>query len=229
VRRVADILLLQHQDDAPAGLLTGVLGAIAAASPVRTVHVAAEALPAPEHARAIVVLGSDASVVGGGSARWIGPEIAFVRHAAEAGVPVLGICFGAQILAAALGGDVHRMAAPQVGWVPAPSIDIRTVPSGPWLAWHEDAVTPPPGARVLAQDDICVQAFAAGSHLGVQFHPEVTPAIVDGWIDGDGRELTDRVPHPDELREQTRRHAPGAALDALRLFARWLAFSAPVA
>jgi GMP synthase-like glutamine amidotransferase len=224
---MADVLVLQHQDDAPAGLLAGVLGAAAPASAVRTLAVADGPLPAPDGARAIVVLGSDASVVGGGSAPWIPGEIAWVRAAAEAGVPVLGICFGAQILAAALGGDVHRMPAPQVGWVPAPSIDTRILPSGPWLAWHEDAVTPPPGARVLAQDDVCVQAFAAGAHLGVQFHPEVTPAIVEGWIAGDGRELADRVYDPDDLAEQTRANAPRAAQDALRLFSRWLAFSAP--
>jgi GMP synthase-like glutamine amidotransferase len=222
---MSDVLVLQHQPDAPAGLLAGVLHA-APGTTTRTVAVAGEPLPDPAGARAVVVLGSDASVVGGGSEPWIPGEVAFVRRAAEAGVPVLGICFGAQVLAAALGGDVHRLPVAQVGWVSVPSIDVRTVPSGPWLAWHEDAVTPPPGAKVLARDDVCVQAYAAGPHLGVQFHPEVTPAIVDGWIDGDGRELVDRVYDPDALREQTREHAPAAARDALRLFSRWLAFSA---
>lgn len=221
-----DVLVLQHQPDAPAGLLAGVLHAAPGTTP-RTVEVADETLPDPAGERAVVILGSDASVVGGGSEPWIPAEIAFVRRAAEAGVPVLGICFGAQVLAAALGGDVHRLPAAQVGWVPAPSVDVRTVPSGPWLAWHEDAVTPPPGAKVLARDDVCVQAFAVGPHLGVQFHPEVTPAIVDGWIDADGRALADRVYDPDALRAQTREHAAAAAHHALRLFARWLAFSAP--
>ncbi len=225
---MADVLVLQHQDDAPAGLLAGVLSAAAPDAAVRTVAVAEEALPSPDGARAIVVLGSDASVVGGGTEPWIPGELAFVRAAARADVPVLGICFGAQVLAAALGGDVHRMDAPQVGWVPVPSVDIRTIPSGPWLAWHEDAVTPPPGAKVLAEDDVCVQAFAAGPHLGVQFHPEVTPAIVEGWIAGDGRELAERVYDPDELARATRENAARAAPDALRLFSRWLAFSAPL-
>ncbi len=225
---MADVLVLQHQDDAPAGLLAGVLSAAAPGSRVRTIRVADEVLPAEvDGVRAAVVLGSDASAVGGGTEPWIPQEIAWIRDVAEAGVPVLGICFGAQLLAAALGGEVQRLPTPQIGWVPVPSLDIRTLPSGPWLAWHEDAFTAPPGARVLAQDDVCVQAFAAGPHLGVQFHPEVTPAIVDGWIAGDGRELSARGYDPDDLGEQTRTHAPGAARDALRLFSRWLALSAP--
>lgn len=222
-----DVLILQHQDDAPAGLLAGVLGA-SESTAMRTVRVDAEALPPPDSARAIVVLGSDASVIGGGSAPWVAGEVAWIRRAALAGVPVLGICFGAQVLAAALGGDVHRMPAPQVGWEAVPSIDIRALPSGPWLSWHEDAVTPPPGARVLARDEVCVQAFAAGPHLGVQFHPEVTPSIVEGWIDADGRELADRVYDPEQLRRTTAAQAQRAAKDALRLFSRWLAFSVPL-
>ncbi|MCW3015820.1 MAG: type 1 glutamine amidotransferase [Solirubrobacterales bacterium] len=222
---MADVLVLQHQDDAPAGLLAGVLTA-SPSTVMRTVRVHAEALPSPDGARALVVLGSDASAVGAGSAPWVAGEVAWVRRAALAGVPVLGICFGAQVLAAALGGAVHRMPAPQVGWVSVPSVDIRTLPSGPWLSWHEDAVTPPPNARVLARDEVCVQAFAAGPHLGVQFHPEVTPPIVEGWIAADGRDLADRVYDPEQLREQSRAHAQRAAKDALRLFSRWLAFSA---
>lgn len=223
---MADILVLQHQDDAPAGLLGGVLASRAGTS-VRTVRVDREALPDPRGAAAIAILGSDASAVGDGSAAWVAPEIAWTRAAAIAGVPVLGICFGAQVLASALGGRVHRMPVAQVGWIRTPSTDIQALPSGPWLAWHQDAVLPPPNARVLARDDFCVQAFTAGPHLAVQFHPEVTPAIVDGWIAADGRDLADRVYDADALRAATAEHAPAAAQAALRLFARWLRHAAP--
>lgn len=217
----ADLLVLQHQDDAPAGLLAGVLAARADLT-VRTARVDAEPLPGDPKPAAVVVLGADASAVGDGSEAWVLPEIAWVRRAALAGVPVLGICFGAQVLATALGGRVHRMPTPQVGWVRTPSTDIQALPSGPWLSWHEDAVLPPPNAKVLARDEFCVQAFVAGPHLAVQFHPEVTPAIVEGWIAADGRDLADRVYDPDALRAETAAHAPDAARAALRLFSRWL-------
>lgn len=218
-----DVLVLQHQADAPPGLLADALDATGATS--RTVRVDAEPLPpvsAAATATAIVVLGSDASAVGEGSAPWIPGEIAWLRDAVAAGAPVLGICFGAQVLAAALGGTVERMREPQIGWIEPRSEDPGALPGGPWFAWHEDAVTPPPGARVLARDDRCVQAFAAGPHLGVQFHPEVTPAIVEGWIDAYGRELASEVFDPDRLLEDTLRHAPAAAGAARRLFERWL-------
>jgi len=219
-----DLLVLQHQDDAPVGLLGGLLAARAAAggAAARTVRVDAGELPAPSAASRIVVLGADASAVGTGSQPWVAEEVLFLRRAAFAGVPILGICFGAQVLAAALGGGVHRLDAPQIGWISVPSTDPQALPDGPWLSWHEDAVTPPPRSRVVAQDDVGVQAFAAGPHLGVQFHPEVTPAIVDGWIDADGRDLADRVYAPDELRAATAENAPAAARNALRLFGRWL-------
>ena len=55
------------------------------------------------------------------------------------------------------------------------------VPDGPWLAWHNDEVVAPPGASVLAANASGVQAYRVGPHVGVQFHPEVTPEIVAGW------------------------------------------------
>ena len=57
----------------------------------------------------------------------------------------------------------------------------RLVPDGPWLAWHDDEVLAPPGADVLAANESGVQAYRAGHHTGIQFHPEVTPQIVAGW------------------------------------------------
>ncbi len=219
-----ELLVLEHQDDVPAGLLGGLLAARAATGgpAVRTARVGVDELPGFDGLSQIVVLGADASAVGTGSEPWVADEVAYLRRAALSGVPVLGICFGAQVLAAALGGGVHRLDAPQIGWTCASTADPQALPGGPWLSWHEDAVTPPPRSRVLAQDDVCVQAFAAGPHLGVQFHPEVTPAIVGGWIDGDRRDPAGRVYEPDALRAASEEHAPAAARNALRLFSRWL-------
>ncbi len=212
VHGVAEIFVLQHQDDAPAGLLGAFLAARADLD-VRTVRVDADELPAlgstaDEPAR-IVVLGADASAVGTGSQGWVAEEVALLRRAALRGIPILGICFGAQTLSAALGGGVHRLERPQIGWSTMATSDPQALPAGPWLSWHEDAVTPPPRATVLAHDDVCVQAYAAGPHLAVQFHPEVTLPIVDGWIDADGRDLADRVYDPSALREASAEHAAG--------------------
>ena len=105
---------------------------------------------------------------------WIGDELDFLRRADAADVPVLGICFGSQALAAALGGRVVRSEQQQVGWTPLAVDDGWGLPGGPWMQWHYDRFEPPADATVIAHDHVGVQAFTVRRHLGVQFHPEVT-------------------------------------------------------
>jgi GMP synthase-like glutamine amidotransferase len=100
---------------------------------------------------------------------------------------VLGICFGAQALAAALGGSVVPLARPEHAWIELRAEDPSVIPPGPWLALHEDAVELPESGHELARNRFGPQAFGIGPHLGVQFHPEVTPAILARWVaDKDG-------------------------------------------
>ena len=144
------------------------------------------ALPAPGTFDLLVVMGSIESVTDP-SVPWIAPERGLVARTVGDGVPVLGICFGGQLLAQVLGGTVARAARPEIGWVTLDTDAPDLVPAGPWLDWHEDAFTCPPGAEALARTDVSLHAFAHGPHLGLQFHPEVTRPIVEGWI-GDARE-----------------------------------------
>ena len=69
------------------------------------------------------------------------------------------------------------------GGEPSSSADPVRIPSGPWLVWHEDAFTAPPGSEPLAWTDVSLHAFVSGVHTGVQFHPEVTAEIVGHWVD----------------------------------------------
>jgi GMP synthase (glutamine-hydrolysing) len=110
----------------------------------------------------------------------------------DTGIPVLGVCFGGQLLAQVLGARVSRASRPERGWHAIDTDDPERVPPGPWLMWHQDQFTVPPGAVALARTDVCLQAFVLGPHTGVQFHPEVTAEIVGHWIDEartDGRML----------------------------------------
>lgn len=125
-------------------------------------------------------------------ASWIGDELDFLRRADAAGVPVFGVCFGGQALAAAHGGRVVTSDAPQVGFRPLTPVDAALPLHGPWMQWHYDRFEPPadPAAEVLAVDEVGVQAFSLRRNLGVQFHPEVTRAHVERWIGfGGGAEL----------------------------------------
>ncbi len=142
----------------------------------------------------------------------------WLRAADAACLPVLGICFGAQAIAAALGGSVHRLAAPEIGWIEIATADSERVPSGPWMSWHEDGFTPPPLAYELASNAVGTQAFCLRRHLAVQFHPEVTPDIVEGWATSPTSRLGETGQTVAGLRELSEEHAPGAAQRAERLF-----------
>lgn len=66
------------------------------------------------------------------------------------------------------------------------SADPAVLPPGTWIEWHDDAFTLPPGATEIARNDVCVQAFTHGAHLGVQFHPEITPDVLAQWVESWG-------------------------------------------
>jgi GMP synthase-like glutamine amidotransferase len=148
----------------------------------------------------VVTMGSTRSVYEAPSLGWIAKTVDYLRVADARDVPVLGICFGAQALASALGGSVVRAERAQVGWYPlAPDVGAG-VPPGPWMQWHYDRIDPPPDAAVLASDDLCVQAYTVRRSLGVQFHPEVTRAHLAGWIELGGVDELERLGiDPDRL------------------------------
>jgi GMP synthase-like glutamine amidotransferase len=205
------LLVVEQQPDAPAGLV----GEWAKERGARVDVVRATEIdewPDPRSTDAVVALGSDRSVHAS-SDPWIAPQLGFLRAAHEAQVPVLGICFGGQALSAALGGTVTAAPRTEIGWL---EVDGDDGFGGRWFTWHEDSFTVPPGAIELARATSGPQAFALGRSVGLQFHPEVTPGIVDGWL-ATGR---DAVPDPEPLRRETARRAQDARERAFSLFDR---------
>jgi len=172
-------LVLQTQADAPAGLLEP--WAARRGLALETVRVdRGDPLPDPRELDFAVALGSDASVIDHGR-RWIRHELEWLRSADAAGLPILGICFGAQALAAALGARVYRLPEPEIGWIEVETLDEERIAAGPWVAWHEDGFELPPLAYELARNEYGVQAFCHCRHLAVQFHPEATVEIATDW------------------------------------------------
>jgi GMP synthase-like glutamine amidotransferase len=166
----------------------------------------------------VVVLGAVWSVYEERISSWIGDELDWLRAANAGGVPVLGICFGAQALTAALGGKVEAAPRSEVGWTTVETLDPAVIEPGPWLEFHHDLCLPPPGARLLARNDVCIQAFSIGPHLAVQFHPEVDGAQVGRWLaDGCSAEAERAGQDPDKLIAQTEAEEGPAALRADRL------------
>jgi GMP synthase-like glutamine amidotransferase len=144
------------------------------------------ALDAPDHPDLVVLLGSDWSVYWPHVAEEVAAEQELVRTVHERGIPMLAICFGAQVTASALGGTVERAPRPEIGWHPVDSRAVDVIDPGPWMQWHSDRFTVPPGATLLATSEVGPQAFQIRRTLATQFHPEVTTAIVQRWSSGAG-------------------------------------------
>jgi len=142
-------------------------------------------LPPADGADHVVVLGAVHSVYDRDHASWVEPELDWLRGADEAGVPVLGICFGAQALCTAFGGQVVAAARKEIGWTMVSPVREELIPAGPWMQFHGDRCEPPAHATILASNEIGVQAFTVGRHLAVQFHPEVDSAQLGGWLEGE--------------------------------------------
>lgn len=181
--------------------------------------------PDPLAYDAIVPMGApwsvyDESTIGA----WVLEEIGLLRRAHEAGVPVLGICFGGQALATALGGSVERAPGAEIGWYELDVDEPGLVEAGPWFQWHHDRWTPPPGSRTIARTELAPsQAFVLGRSLGVQFHPELTGTQLQGWYDNGGRSyLDDHGIDADALLERTDREGEAAAARSRTLVGRFL-------
>lgn len=123
---------------------------------------------------------------------WVPVELKMLRDAHDHHVPVLGICFGGQMLAAAHGGSVSRSAAPEIGWADIESDDEALVPSGSWFQWHYDQWQLPQDAQEVARNAKSSQAFALDRNLAVQFHPEMTSEILASWMSMGGAEEIDK-------------------------------------
>ena len=139
---------------------------------------------------------------------WLEPEARFLSDVLESGIPALGVCLGAQLLARAAGADVGPARAPEVGW-----LDVELTPPGerdpvlgtlprrtPAFQWHHYTYELPDGASELARSEVATQAFRLGRAWGIQFHAEATRAMIEDWL----REDPDDVADPAALREETR-------------------------
>lgn len=145
-----------------------------------------------------------------GIGRWLVPEVAWLRAALDAQIPVLGICFGGQLISRALGGAVATARRPEIGWTSLHTDAPELVASGPWFEFHYDRWTVPAGALEIARTASASQAFTHGRSLAVQFHPELTAASLEGWLNAGGAEkVAADGQDPDVLLEHT--HAEESA------------------
>ena len=213
-------LILQHEEPTPPGLLAEWLKQQGADVDVVRIDLE-EKVPDPRDYDMIASLGSEFAAFDDTKA-FIPREASLLREALEADVPVLGLCFGGQLLARVAGGKSFRSDRAEIGWVPVETKDPDLIPSGPWFNWHFDSFTLPPGAELIAETEAGPQAYRIGRSLGLQFHPEVTPQIMDSWVKAYRHELDGDGVDPDALLEETHRIAPEVRTRSEHLFNRFL-------
>ena len=177
-------VVIVHEEDAPGGLVSAWLSERGVDEDDYLISANGRAGgrgPDPRAYDLVVSLGSEQSAYDD-TVSWVPREQALLRDAVSADVPVLGICFGSQILARALGGEALPASQAEIGWVPIRTRDPALIAAGPWFQWHYDTFMPPAGGVVLADSPAGPQAYTFGRSLGVQFHPEVTNEIVEEWV-----------------------------------------------
>lgn len=199
------VLLIEHERVTPAGLVADWLDRHNADVDVVKIDVGERHDPATAY-DLIVSLGSEFSAYDD-HLPWLGRELELLREAVREDVPVLGICFGGQLLARAMGSEVFRARDSEIGWYTVETKDPELVAPRPWFQWHFDTFTPPPGAEVIARSKVGPQAYRRGHSLGLQFHPEVNVGIMEKWVEVYLHELEEHNVDPDELMDETRRIA----------------------
>ncbi len=153
----------------------------------------------------VLLLGSEWSVYWPQVADSVQAEVALLLEAQRRGIPVFGICFGNQVLAHALGGTVYKAEVAEIGWMDIDTDLPDAIAAGPWMEWHYDVVTLPPGATELARSSVGPQAWHRGRMFSTQFHPEVTESVIRRWATGFGADELIRIgSSPDELLAATR-------------------------
>ena len=200
------VLSVTHGPSVPGGVFDEVLEA-AGHELERWVVPLGGAPRAPARYGAVLVFGGSMHPDQDEQFSWLESEARFLRDVLAEGIPALGVCLGAQLLARAAGAAVGPADASEVGW-----LEVELTRSGrddpivgtlpPRTAafqWHHYTFGIPEGALELARSDVCTQAFRLGRAWGIQFHAEATQSMIEGWLDEDPGD----VPDPEALRAET--------------------------
>ena len=185
-------LVVMHVESEGPGVFGPLLDAAGVETQVVRLHLG-DRLPEPSSVDAALVMGGPMNVYEDAIHPFLRDEDRFLKAAAERGLPVLGICLGAQLIAKAAGAEVTKNRVKEVGWY-----RVSLTPEGvrdplfrdlpdllPVLQWHEDTFAVPAGGTLLATGKECRnQAFRFRNSWGLQFHLEVDRPILKEWFGG---------------------------------------------
>ncbi|MFD1910707.1 glutamine amidotransferase [Halodurantibacterium flavum] len=185
----------------------------------------------PLAADLLVVLGGPIGVNDADTYPVVSKEIDLLKARLAANRPTMGICLGAQLMAAALGAPVYPGPRKEIGWstleltASSGQNPLAALQGVPVLHWHGDTFDLPDGCELLASTTICRnQAFSRGPNiLGLQFHPEVAVARFEHWLLGHASELSTANISPVALRRDAQLYGKGLEAANARVLRGWLA------
>jgi GMP synthase (glutamine-hydrolysing) len=229
---VLRVLFIEFEPDAHPGRLGAGIESFGAAIEIVRVY-RKEPLPSLDRFDGLIPLGGSMNAEDDSNHVYLSDVVSLLQEAARHRVPTLGVCLGGQLLARALGARIRRKPAIEIGYFP-----VELTPAGRTdplfrgfgqelltLQWHEDSFDAPNGATLLADSKRDgLQAFRHGSCYGLQFHPEVTPAIVAAWASESDRLASAAEPTSRERLMRDARDLDGRfAAQTAKLCANWMA------
>lgn len=178
----------------------------------------------------IIVLGGPRSVYEADRYPFLAEEIEGVRARLEAGKPLLGICLGAQIMAAALGATVSASGSREIGWKQVELTQegrkscLSAIEGVPIPHWHGDNCCLPEGCTLLAHNSFCpVQAYTRAPYqLGLQFHLEAKPEWIERWFVNHAGDLDIAGHTEDDIRGQAKEYGARSFEIGRQVFSTWL-------
>lgn len=214
-----EILVFQHDPFEDLGVFAEVLERQAAGYRVIRLFDGETPTEDWERIKGLIVLGGPMSVEDEASYPFLRWEKRIIDAAIDEGVPILGVCLGAQLIASTLGIPIYRGPIKEIGWssvsiTPHGQVDslLGYLPKNATVfQWHSDGFDLPAGAiRLASSINFENQAFRVGKTIyGLQFHLGVTPRMIERWIDERSKDLA-QAPYvmPDKIRADTQSYAP---------------------
>ena len=228
---MAKILVLQHHPAENLGAIADALEEAALAWQYVRVFDGASIPKEMRGAGGLIVMGGPESVYQLDRFPYLRDEIALIENALSAGKPILGVCLGSQLLAAALGAEVRRGEQREIGWFPVRLGDadgedrlLRDLPREFVAAhWHSDVFDLPRGAVALASSERTpVQAYRHGDKAyGLLFHAEMTREILGALIAEFGEGLKRIGLDGGAIMLEAERHLPALGRVGSTIFSRW--------
>ena len=178
---------------------------------------------------ALVALGGKMGAYDAGEYPYLAAEKRLLGEAADAGIPVLGLCLGCQLLADALGGRAYRAEHSEVRFATVDMTEdgsadptVSRLEGRRVLTFHQDTWDLPPGGTLLGTGGGFRQAFRRGSAIGIQPHPEASPSIVESWIEWALPTVLEAGADPERLVRELYEATVDIETTAASFFGAWL-------